>query len=63
MRPHRGSPPNDAVDRARQSAGGAGATVAQQAANALVDRAGRAPRVGIVLGSGLGAVADAVGDA
>jgi xanthosine phosphorylase len=39
------------------------ATVAQQAANALVDRAGRSPRVGIVLGSGLGAVADAVGDA
>jgi xanthosine phosphorylase len=41
----------------------ASATVAQQAANALVDRAGRSPRVGIVLGSGLGAVADAVGDA
>jgi xanthosine phosphorylase len=41
----------------------ASASVAQQAANALVDRAGRAPRVGIVLGSGLGAVADAVGDA
>ena len=39
------------------------ASVAQQAANALVDRAGRTPRVGIVLGSGRGAVADAVGDA
>jgi xanthosine phosphorylase len=39
------------------------ASTAQQAANALVDRAGRSPRVGIVLGSGLGAVADAVGDA
>ena len=39
------------------------ASVAEQAANALVDRAGRAPRVGIVLGSGLGAVADAVRDA
>jgi xanthosine phosphorylase len=38
-------------------------TVAEQAANALVDRAGRSPRIGIVLGSGLGAVADAVGDA
>jgi xanthosine phosphorylase len=35
----------------------------RQAASALVDRAGRAPRVGIVLGSGLGAVADAVRDA
>jgi xanthosine phosphorylase len=33
------------------------------AASALIDRAGRSPRVGIVLGSGLGAVADAVGDA
>jgi xanthosine phosphorylase len=36
---------------------------ARQAASALVDGAGRAPRVGIVLGSGLGAVADAVRDA
>jgi xanthosine phosphorylase len=39
------------------------AGAARQAASALVDRAGRAPRVGIVLGSGLGAVADAVRDA
>ena len=31
----------------------------EEAASALVDRAGRSPRVGIVLGSGLGAVADA----
>jgi xanthosine phosphorylase len=38
------------------------AGAARQAASALVDRAGRAPRVGIVLGSGLGAVADAVRD-
>jgi xanthosine phosphorylase len=38
-------------------------TIAEQAATALVDRAGRSPRIGIVLGSGLGAVADAVGDA
>jgi xanthosine phosphorylase len=38
-------------------------SVAQQAASALIDRAGRSPRVGIVLGSGLGAVADAVNDA
>jgi xanthosine phosphorylase len=38
-------------------------STAEQAANALVDRAGRSPRIGIVLGSGLGAVADAVGDA
>jgi xanthosine phosphorylase len=37
--------------------------LAERAASALVDRAGRSPRVGIVLGSGLGAVADAVGDA
>ena len=35
----------------------------EEAASALVDRAGRSPRVGIVLGSGLGAVADAVADA
>ena len=34
----------------------------EEAASALVDRAGRAPRIGIVLGSGLGAVADAVAD-
>jgi xanthosine phosphorylase len=40
----------------------AAASVAEQAASALVDRSGRAPRVGIVLGSGLGAVADAVAD-
>jgi xanthosine phosphorylase len=39
------------------------AGLAEQAATALVDRADRAPRVGIVLGSGLGAVADAVSDA
>jgi xanthosine phosphorylase len=39
------------------------ATPAEQAANALTDREGRSPRVGIVLGSGLGAVADAVQDA
>jgi purine-nucleoside phosphorylase len=32
------------------------------AADALVDRAGLRPRVGVVLGSGLGAVADAVED-
>jgi xanthosine phosphorylase len=38
----------------------AAANVAEQAAGAFVDRAGRSPRVGIVLGSGLGAVADAV---
>jgi purine-nucleoside phosphorylase len=38
-------------------------TAVEEAASALVDRAGRAPRIGIVLGSGLGAVADAVGDA
>jgi xanthosine phosphorylase len=37
--------------------------LAERAASALIDRAGRSPRVGIVLGSGLGAVADAVGDA
>jgi purine-nucleoside phosphorylase len=36
--------------------------VAEEAASALVDRRGRAPRIGIVLGSGLGAVADAVDD-
>jgi len=35
----------------------------EEAASALVDRAGRSTRVGIVLGSGLGAVADAVVDA
>jgi xanthosine phosphorylase len=34
----------------------------RQAAEALLDRAGRPPRVGVVLGSGLGAVADAVED-
>jgi len=34
----------------------------EEAASALVDRAGRSPRIGIVLGSGLGAVADAVAD-
>ena len=34
----------------------------ERAASALVDRVGRAPRIGIVLGSGLGAVADAVAD-
>ena len=39
------------------------AELAERAASALIDRAGRSPRVGIVLGSGLGAVADAVGDA
>src|SRR4051812_47302075 len=61
VRPHRGSPHNDAADPAPQRAGGAG--VAEQAADALVDRQGRSPRVGIVLGSGLGAVADAVADA
>jgi nicotinamidase-related amidase len=38
----------------------AAANVAEQAASAIVDRAGRSPHVGIVLGSGLGAVADAV---
>src|SRR4051794_1725667 len=48
---------------ARLRAGGARVSVAEQAATALIDRAGRAPRVGIVLGSGLGAVADAVRDA
>jgi xanthosine phosphorylase len=37
-------------------------TVADEAASALVDRAGRSPRIGIVLGSGLGEVADAVAD-
>jgi xanthosine phosphorylase len=37
--------------------------LAERAASAVIDRAGRSPRVGIVLGSGLGAVADAVGDA
>jgi xanthosine phosphorylase len=36
--------------------------VVEEAASALVDRRGRSPRVGIVLGSGLGAVADAVAD-
>src|SRR6185295_2248128 len=36
--------------------------VVARAASALVDRAGRSPRVGIVLGSGLGAVAEAVAD-
>jgi xanthosine phosphorylase len=40
----------------------AATNVAEQAASALVDRAGRSPLVGIVLGSGLGAVADAVAD-
>jgi xanthosine phosphorylase len=35
----------------------------RDAAEVLVARAGRRPRVGIVLGSGLGAVAEAVGDA
>jgi xanthosine phosphorylase len=38
-------------------------SLAEQAASALSDRGGRTPRVGIVLGSGLGAVADAVDDA
>jgi purine-nucleoside phosphorylase len=38
-------------------------SLAEEAASALVDRGGRAPRIGIVLGSGLGAVADAVADA
>ena len=37
-------------------------SAAEEAASALVDRAGRSPRIGIVLGSGLGAVADAVAD-
>jgi xanthosine phosphorylase len=35
----------------------------EQAASALAGHAGRPPRVGVVLGSGLGAVADAVADA
>ncbi|MEA2320855.1 MAG: purine-nucleoside phosphorylase [Solirubrobacteraceae bacterium] len=35
----------------------------QAAADVLAQRGGRAPRVGIVLGSGLGSVADAVADA
>ena len=35
----------------------------REAAEVLVDRAGVRPRVGVVLGSGLGAVADAVEDA
>jgi xanthosine phosphorylase len=39
------------------------ADLAERAASALIDRGGRSPRVGIVLGSGLGAVADAVTDA
>lgn len=38
-------------------------SAAQEAADALVGRSGRRPRIGIVLGSGLGAVADAVEDA
>jgi xanthosine phosphorylase len=61
VRPHRGSPHNDAASPAPQRAGGE--ATARQAADALVDRQGRSPRVGIVLGSGLGAVADAVADA
>jgi xanthosine phosphorylase len=60
VRPHRGSPHTDASGPTGQSLG---STVAERAASALVDRAGRSPRVGIVLGSGLGAVADAVADA
>ena len=35
----------------------------RDAADVLVERAGRRPRVGVVLGSGLGAVAEAVGGA
>ena len=35
----------------------------REAGKLLVERAGREPRVGIVLGSGLGSVADAVEDA
>jgi xanthosine phosphorylase len=61
VRPDRGSPDNDVPGSAGQS--DRERTLAEQAAAALVDRAGRAPHVGIVLGSGLGAVADAVGDA
>ena len=38
-------------------------SIVEEAASALVDREGRAPRIGIVLGSGLGAVAEAVADA
>jgi xanthosine phosphorylase len=57
VRAHRG--PSHAEDtRPARAAGAAG--VARDAAAALVARAGRRPRVGIVLGSGLGAVADAV---
>src|SRR3954447_25674852 len=62
-------PASDAHDgrapAARLRPGGArvSATTAERAAAALTDRAGRAPRIGIVLGSGLGAVADAVEDA
>jgi xanthosine phosphorylase len=39
-----------------------GASAVERAAGALRDHAGRPPRVGIVLGSGLGAVADAVAE-
>jgi xanthosine phosphorylase len=44
--------------------GGQGADTARhaQAASVLAERAGLSPRVGVVLGSGLGAVADAVTD-
>ena len=59
MRPHRGSPHTDAANPAGQSAGEA---TIERAASALAGTTGRPPRVGIVLGSGLGAVADAVAD-
>jgi xanthosine phosphorylase len=65
VRPQGTTPASESPLPARESAatgeaGGAG--VAQAAAAALLDRAARPPRVGIVLGSGLGAVADAVRD-
>ena len=64
-RPARRAAPHDRARRAAAAGvrvrGAAGVSAVEEAASALVDRAGRSPRIGIVLGSGLGAVADAVG--
>jgi len=58
VRPHRGSPPDHAPGPAGRSSG-----VAAAAAEVLRERGPEPPRVGVVLGSGLGSVADAVADA
>src|SRR6185312_8024594 len=66
-RPPRRAAPHDRARRAAAARvhvrGAARVSAVEEAASALVDRAGRSPRIGIVLGSGLGAVADAVADA